>query len=98
MWDASHDKLVGQAVKAVQILKYQPHIPHQLRLLEILRKRRVELCDKERIVGRQCRYERGIDSEIVVLTVTCSASSAVALESFIKEDLPPGGHERADLR
>src|SRR5262245_39736954 len=48
---SAHDELVRKIISSVYILKYQSELPHQERVLEIIRQSRHKLGDKERIVG-----------------------------------------------
>src|SRR5687768_7973637 len=94
--NAAHNEPVLEVAEPVQVLQYQPELPHKHRILETWRpsgtrtrrKVRVEFGNKERVVRRQRRDELRTYGEILVLAVAGAASPAVSVELFKEKKCP----------
>ena len=91
--DSAHHEIGRKVGKPVQVLQDQAELPHQGRVLEILRQRWLGLGHKNRVVLRQGRDELGIDRQVFILTMAGAASSAVAVESLVEEAVSSSGDQ-----
>src|SRR4030095_12008583 len=82
VWNAAHDP---RLIKAVSLLQNYPKLPHEPRILKC-GKCRIELCDKEGIIRRQCRNEGGVNGEIVLCRVTRPAGPPIPSKRLGKEN------------
>src|SRR4030095_8311570 len=96
--DPPHHKLVLQVVESVYVFEDQTELPHQERILEVLREGRHELCHEQRVVGRQGRDEGRIYREVVCRGMTGSARAAIAVEGLLEEELFSLSHQGRDSR
>ncbi len=88
VWHPTHDELVLQVVKPVQILEDEAKLAHQLRVFEVILEVRVSFGYEQRVVRRERGDKGRIEREIILRWMACPTGSAVATERFVEEDPP----------
>ena len=90
----AHREVVFQIVEPVGVFQNQPEAAHQCRFFEIFLQVRIKLGHEKRVVIGQSGDKSRIDREITLFPVAGSASTAVAAEGLVEEDLPAFFNQR----